>query len=70
VAFVGDDLVDLPLLRRAGLAVAVADARPELLEAADAVTTRPGGNAAVREILEALIKAQGKWENTLALYGD
>ncbi len=68
VAFVGDDLPDLPVLRRVGFALTVPDARPEVLEVADASSERIGGNGAVREILEALIKAQGKWDNILASY--
>lgn len=65
-AVVGDDLVDLPLLRRAGLAVAVADAAPEVKELAHWITSLPGGQGAVREVCELLLKAQGKWEALLA----
>jgi 3-deoxy-D-manno-octulosonate 8-phosphate phosphatase (KDO 8-P phosphatase) len=61
VAMVGDDLVDLPILNRAGLAVAVADAVPEVLAAAHWVTPNPGGRGAVREVCDLLLKAQGKW---------
>ena len=61
VAMVGDDLVDLPIMSRAGLAVAVADAVPEVLAAAQWVTTNPGGRGAVREVCDLLLKAQGKW---------
>ena len=61
VAAVGDDLVDLPLLARVGLAVAVADAAPEVRAAAHWVTTLPGGRGAVREVCDLLLKAQGKW---------
>ena len=62
VAAVGDDLVDLPLMSRAGLAVAVADAVPEVVAAAHWVTSLPGGRGAVREVCDLLLKAQGKWE--------
>jgi len=62
VAVVGDELVDLPIMARAGLAVAVADAVPEVLAAAHWVTTNPGGRGAVREVCDLLLKAQGKWE--------
>ena len=62
VAVVGDDVVDLPIMSRAGLAVAVADAVPEVVTAAHWVTTNPGGRGAVREVCDLLIKAQGKWE--------
>ena len=56
-----NDLVDLPLMNRAGLAVAVADAVPEVLAAAQWVTSLPGGRGAVREVCDLLLKAQGKW---------
>lgn len=62
VAAVGDELVDLPLFSRVGLAVAVADAPAEVRAAAHWVTTLPGGKAAVREVCDLLLKAQGKWE--------
>ena len=61
VAYVGDDLPDLPLLQRAGLAVAVANAAPEVKGAAHFVTSRAGGEGAVREVIELIVKAQGKW---------
>jgi len=62
VAAVGDDVVDLPHMSRAGLAVAVADAVPEVVAAAHWVTSLPGGRGAVREVCDLLLKAQGKWE--------
>ena len=62
VAYVGDDLPDLPLLERAGLAVAVANAAPEVKRAAHFTTVRAGGDGAVREVIELIVKAQGKWE--------
>jgi 3-deoxy-D-manno-octulosonate 8-phosphate phosphatase (KDO 8-P phosphatase) len=61
-AAVGDELVDLPLFHRVGLAVAVADAVPEVRAAAHWVTTLPGGDGAVREVCDLLLKAQDKWE--------
>ena len=64
-AYVGDDLPDLAAFAAAGLAIAVADAASELLEAADWVTRSAGGRGAVREICEALLKAQGKWQRLL-----
>ena len=60
-AYIGDDLPDLPLLQRAGLAVAVANAVPEVKRAAHYVTARSGGDGAVREVIELIVKAQGKW---------
>ena len=62
VAAVGDELVDLPLFHRVGLAVAVADAVPEVRAAAHWVTTLPGGQGAVREVCDLFLKAQDKWE--------
>jgi 3-deoxy-D-manno-octulosonate 8-phosphate phosphatase (KDO 8-P phosphatase) len=62
VAAVGDDLVDLPLMSRVGLTVAVADAVPEVIAAAHWVTSLPGGRGAVREVCDLLLKAQGKWQ--------
>lgn len=69
IAFVGDDLLDLPLMLRVGLSVAVSDASEVLIGAADLVTRRGGGDGAVREVCEALLKAQGKWAAVLARYG-
>jgi len=62
IAAVGDDLVDLPLFTRVGLAVAVADAPPEVQSRAHWVTKAPGGQGAVREVCDLLLKAQGKWQ--------
>ena len=61
VTAVGDELVDLPLFARVGLAVAVADAPPEVRASAHWVTSLPGGRGAVREVCDLLLKAQGKW---------
>jgi 3-deoxy-D-manno-octulosonate 8-phosphate phosphatase (KDO 8-P phosphatase) len=62
VSYVGDDLPDIPVLERVGLAVAVANAAPEVKRAAHFVTSRSGGDGAVREVIELIVKAQGKWE--------
>ena len=64
VAYVGDDLPDLAILERVGLAVAVANAVPEVKRAAHFVTRRAGGEGAVREAIELIVKAQGKWKET------
>jgi 3-deoxy-D-manno-octulosonate 8-phosphate phosphatase (KDO 8-P phosphatase) len=64
-AFIGDDLVDLPLLRRVGLAIAVADAAPEVRAAAHYVTAAPGGRGAVREVIRLILDAQGRWGEVL-----
>lgn len=61
IAYVGDDLPDLPLIQRAGLAVAVANAVTEVKRSAHYVTVRSGGDGAVREVIELIVKAQGKW---------
>jgi 3-deoxy-D-manno-octulosonate 8-phosphate phosphatase (KDO 8-P phosphatase) len=65
VCAIGDDWPDLPVLKRAGLAVAVADACGEVRAAADYVTARPGGRGAVRDAVEWLLKLQGLWHDTL-----
>ncbi len=62
VCFVGDDLPDLPLLRNCGLAVAVADACPEVLADVHYVTRTVGGRGAVRETIELILRCQGKWQ--------
>jgi 3-deoxy-D-manno-octulosonate 8-phosphate phosphatase (KDO 8-P phosphatase) len=66
--YVGDDVIDIPLLRRAGLAVTVADAVEEAKQYSHLVTKRAGGRGAVREVIELILKAQNKWEEALARY--
>jgi 3-deoxy-D-manno-octulosonate 8-phosphate phosphatase (KDO 8-P phosphatase) len=68
VATVGDELVDLPLFHRVGLAVAVADAVPEVKAAAHWTTLSPGGQGAVREVTDLLLKATGSWDKLLAVW--
>ena len=68
MAFIGDDLPDIPPMRKVGLAIAVADAAPEVIAAADMVTAAKGGCGAVREICEKLLKARGVWESILEHY--
>jgi len=67
-AYMGDDLTDVVVFRRVGLAIAVANARPEVKCAAHHVTSAEGGRGAVREICELLLKAQGYWDALLAKY--
>lgn len=67
-AYVGDDVVDIPLLKRVGFGVAVADACPEATGVAHYVTEHPGGRGAVREVCEVILKAQGRWEEVAARY--
>lgn len=68
VCYVGDDLVDIPVLKRCGLAVAVENAVPEAKEVAHYVTARSGGRGAVREVCDLLLKAQDKWAHATAKY--
>ncbi len=68
VAYAGDDLNDLAVMRRVGLACAVANAAPEVKAAAHYVTGRAGGGGAVREIVELILKAQGKWPAIVESY--
>jgi 3-deoxy-D-manno-octulosonate 8-phosphate phosphatase (KDO 8-P phosphatase) len=68
VAFIGDDLTDLVVMRRVGLGIAVANARPEVKRFAHYVTDAPGGRGAVREACELLLKAQGYWDEILLKY--
>ncbi len=67
-AVIGDDLPDLPLIARAGLGVAVADAVDEVREAAAMVTKKEGGRGAVREVIEYILRAQGRWEGIMQRY--
>lgn len=68
IAYVGDDLNDLPVLLRVGLPCAVANAAPEVKQHAHFVTKQPGGNGAVREVIEYILKTQGKWEKIIEGY--
>lgn len=65
VAFIGDDLPDIPLMRRVGLAVAVGDAVPEVKEAAHYTTRALAGRGAVREAVELVLKSKGIWEEMI-----
>ena len=68
VGFVGDDLIDIPVLRRVGFSVAVEDAIPEVKEIVDYVTSKKGGEGAVREVCELLLKSQDKWKELTERY--
>jgi 3-deoxy-D-manno-octulosonate 8-phosphate phosphatase (KDO 8-P phosphatase) len=68
VAYVGDDLPDLPVMRHVGFAVAVASAVDEVKEHADYVTVRPGGRGAVREVIEHILKHSGRWPALMERY--
>jgi 3-deoxy-D-manno-octulosonate 8-phosphate phosphatase (KDO 8-P phosphatase) len=69
VAYLGDDLPDLPAMNRAGLACAVGDAVAEVRERADWISRRPGGRGAVRELVEFVLRSQGLWEQAVARFG-
>jgi 3-deoxy-D-manno-octulosonate 8-phosphate phosphatase (KDO 8-P phosphatase) len=68
IAYVGDDLHDIPIMKRAGLSIAVADASPEVLPFAHLVTERGGGKGAVREAIELILKAKGLWDKVTKRY--
>lgn len=68
IVYVGDDVVDIPILRRAGCGIAVADACPEAVGVADYVTEHSGGRGAVREVCEMILKVQGRWGEVAARY--
>ena len=67
-AFMGDDLLDLPALERAGFAVAPANAVPEVRAIADVVTRAAGGAGAVRECVEVILRAQGRWRDAIRAF--
>ena len=68
VAYVGDDVIDLPIMRRCGLAIAVANSRPQVLEMAHYRTPSKGGEGAARDAVEYILKAQGKLEQVIEAY--
>ena len=67
IAYLGDDLPDIPLARRSGLGVCVADGAPELKQVCHYTTQRCGGRGAAREVIELILKAQGRWEEAVPL---
>jgi 3-deoxy-D-manno-octulosonate 8-phosphate phosphatase (KDO 8-P phosphatase) len=68
IAFMGDDLNDRDAMRLAGVSIAPADAVPDILAIADLVTDAPGGRGAARQAVEAILKAQGRWEQAVESY--
>jgi 3-deoxy-D-manno-octulosonate 8-phosphate phosphatase (KDO 8-P phosphatase) len=70
VCYMGDDIVDIGPLKKAGVSVAVANAVTEAKAAADLVTRAAGGNGAVREVIEMILKAQGKWDAIVTGYSE
>jgi len=69
VGYIGDDLTDIAVIRAVGLGVAVADAVAEVREAADHSTETPGGRGALRELVESILKAKGRWDEIVRNYG-
>jgi 3-deoxy-D-manno-octulosonate 8-phosphate phosphatase (KDO 8-P phosphatase) len=67
IAYLGDDLPDIPLAERSGLGVCVADGAPELKQVCHYTTQRRGGRGAAREVIELILKAQGRWEEAVPL---
>lgn len=67
-AYIGDDIVDLPIMRRCGFAIAVANARDEVKQEAHWVTPHAGGDGAVRDAVEYILKAQGSWDAVVKKY--
>jgi 3-deoxy-D-manno-octulosonate 8-phosphate phosphatase (KDO 8-P phosphatase) len=67
-AFVGDDVIDLPVMRNCGFAIAVKNARPEVKAEAHWVTAHAGGYGAARDAVEYILKAQGKWKSVVETY--
>jgi len=66
--YIGDDLIDLPILRRVGFSVAVPNAPSEVKEHVTHITDAPGGYGAVREVTEKILKSQGKWDAIISRY--
>lgn len=67
-AFAGDDVIDIPIMRRVGLAMAPADACPEAKNAAHFISSSPGGRGAAREMVEFILKGQGLWDKAMERY--
>jgi len=68
VAYIGDDVVDIPILKIVGFSIAVQDAVDEVKEKVDHITGKPGGRGAVRETCDLILKVQGKWEEVARRY--
>ena len=67
IAYMGDDVVDLPVLRRVGLAACPVDAVPEVRAAVHVVSPQPGGHGAARALIEDILRAQGRWDALIAV---
>ena len=69
VAYMGDDLLDLPVLTKVGLSAAPADGAPEVKERVDWVSPSGGGRGAVRDLIELVLRAQNRWDDIVREYG-
>jgi len=68
VCFIGDDVIDIPVLKRVGLAVSVPNAVPEVKDEAHYITKKKGGHGAVREVIDMILKVQDKWNGVMKRY--
>lgn len=68
IAYIGDDVVDIPVLLKVGFAATVADADPELVPIVDWQSSRPGGRGAIRELCGLIMKIQGSWDKAMDRY--
>jgi 3-deoxy-D-manno-octulosonate 8-phosphate phosphatase (KDO 8-P phosphatase) len=68
IAYIGDDVLDIPLIKRAGFGIAVANAVDELKSYAHYITSRPGGKGAGREVIEYILKNTGRWTELMERY--
>ena len=68
ICYIGDDLIDVPILSRVGLSVCVANGNEEVRKISHYVTTKKGGRGAVREVVEMILKSQGKWDELVRRY--
>lgn len=68
ICYIGDDLIDLPVLRKVGFSVAVPGSPPEVKESVSYITDAPGGGGAVREVTEKILKSQDKWNSIISRY--
>lgn len=66
--FIGDDVIDIPIFRKVGISVAVADAPPYVAELCDFTTKLPGGRGAVREVIDWILKENGQWDELMKIY--
>jgi 3-deoxy-D-manno-octulosonate 8-phosphate phosphatase (KDO 8-P phosphatase) len=68
IAYIGDDIIDIPVLKKVGFSIAVSDAVPEVRAVVHYVTKLPGGRGAVREVIDLILKVQGHWDKVMERY--